>query len=96
MCDFSLYGRVDGLKISSYLRKTFAYVFIVLFLSIVILDLDRAFLVTRSWYTDEVVLFVHVFIHSYHRYLLARLLCTRHCAGHLGCSREQKKLIPIL
>lgn len=57
---------VDGLKNSSCLRKTFACVFKnVLFLCIAILDLDLAFLGTRSWYTDEVVLFVHVFRHSY-------------------------------
>lgn len=87
---------VDGLKISSCLRKTFACVFKnVLFLSIAILDLDLAFLGTRSWYTDEVALFVHV-SDTPTPYLLARLLCTSHCAGPLGCSGGKTKLIPIL
>lgn len=50
-----------------------------------------AFLVTRSWYTDSVVVFFHICICSYHRYLLAWVLHTRHCAGCLGYSREWKK-----
>ena len=69
----------------------FLKVTLFLFLSIFILGLHLTFLVITSGYTDSVVPFVHIFIHSHHRYLLARLLCTRHSADHLECSRKQNR-----
>lgn len=92
LCDFSLRDRIDGRKFFlTSERPLHMFLKILCFSPWSSWTYVLAFLVTRSWYTDSVVVFGHVFIYSYRRYLQARVLRTWHCAGYLGCTREWKK-----
>lgn len=59
-----------------------------------VLDLDPhlSCIQTLVQYTDSVVVFVCLCVHTLTpQTLIGRGLCTRHCAGHLGGGREQNK-----